>query len=63
MHGLQRYDKVEYKGKECFIFGRRATGYFDLRTLDGTKIHASAKAKDLKLLEAAKTFLMLKKIS
>ena len=61
MHGLQRYDKVEYKGKECFIFGRRATGYFDLRTLDGTKIHASAKVKDLKLLESAKTFLIEKR--
>lgn len=30
---------------ECFVFGRRNTGYFDLRHLDGTKVHASAKAK------------------
>ena len=55
--GFQRYDKVLWHGIECFIFGRRKTGYFDLRKLDGTKIHASAKASELKLLERAKTFL------
>jgi len=38
-------------------FGRRATGYFDLRSLNGTKIHASANAADLSLLESARTFL------
>lgn len=57
VHGFQRFDKVRYNGRECFIFGRRSTGYFDLRTLDGTKIHASAKARDLKLLERATTYL------
>ncbi|MCD6102874.1 MAG: HNH endonuclease, partial [Thermotogaceae bacterium] len=56
--GFQRYDKVLWHGIECFIFGRRETGYFDLRKLDGTKIHASAKASELKLLERAKTFLI-----
>ena len=55
--GFQRFDKVRWNGSECFIFGRRSTGYFDLRKLDGTKIHASAKAKDCTLLESAKTFL------
>jgi hypothetical protein len=56
--GFQRYDKVLWHGIECFIFGRRKTGYFDLRKLDGTKIHASAKASELKLLERARTFLI-----
>ena len=55
--GFQRYDKVLWEGTECFIFGRRNTGYFDLRTLNGTRIHASAKAKDCVLLESAKTCL------
>ena len=36
------FDKVSYEGKECFIYGRRSSGYFDLRTLDGTHIHKSA---------------------
>lgn len=58
LHGFLRYDKVRYRGVECFIFGRRATGYFDLRTLDGAKIHASAKATDCSLLERARTLLI-----
>ena len=45
--GYQLFDKVRNEGQECFVFGRRANGYFDLRTLDGTKIHASASVKRL----------------
>jgi len=56
--GFQRFDKVCYKGIKCFIFGRRRTGYFDLRKLDGTKVHASAKYTDLTLLERSKTLLI-----
>lgn len=57
IRGFGRFDKVLWMGQECFIFGRRTTGYFDIRLLAGTKIHASAKAEDLKLLESARTFL------
>lgn len=41
---------------------KRMTGYFDLCILivDGTKVHASAKAKDCSLLERAKTLLIKK---
>ncbi len=56
--GFQRFDKVLWNGTECFVFGRRKTGYFELRQLDGTKVHASAKAKELFLLETANTFLI-----
>lgn len=56
--GFQRYDKVIWKGIECFIFGRRTTGYFDLRKLDGSRVHASAKHSECSLLESAKTFLI-----
>ena len=56
--GFQRFDKVLWKNIECFVFGRRKTGYFDLKKLDGTKVHASAKAKELKLLETSKTLLI-----
>lgn len=55
--GFRLFDKVKFNNKECFIFGRRATGYFDLRLLDGTKIHASASYKKLTLLEKSKTLL------
>lgn len=55
--GFQLYDKVLYKGKECFIFGRRSSGSFDIRTLDGTKISPGVSHKKLKLLEKRKTIL------
>ena len=55
--GFRLFDKVSYNGTECFIFGRRSTGYFDLRTLDGTHIHKSASYKQLKLLKKAETYL------
>jgi hypothetical protein len=55
--GFRRYDKVKWNSQECFIFGRRSTGYFDLRTLDGTKVHSSAKYNALTLIERAGTLL------
>lgn len=58
VNGFRLFDKVEYQGETGFIFGRRASGYFDLRKLDGTKIHASASYKKLKLLEPTNTLLM-----
>jgi N6-L-threonylcarbamoyladenine synthase len=58
IRGFQRFDKVLWRGVECFVFGRRSSGYFNLRKLDGTKVHASARAEDLQLLERAGTLLM-----
>lgn len=55
--GFQRFDKVLYHRDECFVFGRRSSGYFDLRRMDGTKVHASAKAADCKKLESAQTII------
>lgn len=60
--GFRLFDKVKYKGQECFIFGRRSSGYFDLRKLDGTVIHRSANCKDLKLISKAKTLLWERRI-
>ena len=51
------FDKVSYDGTECFIYGRRASGYFDLRKLDGTVVHCSASYKKLKLLEPRSSYL------
>lgn len=56
--GFRLFDKVLYKGQECFIFGRRESGYFDLRKLDGTKISPSANYKQLKLIEVASSLLI-----
>lgn len=56
--GFQLFDKVLYQNQECFIFGRRATGSFDIRLLDGTKVSAGVSCKKLKLVEKAKTLLI-----
>ena len=35
--GFRLFDRVQYENQEGFIFGRRSSGYFDLRKLDGKK--------------------------
>ena len=39
------------------MFGRRSSGSFDIRKLDGTKLNAGISYKKLKFLEARKPFL------
>ena len=56
--GFRLFDCVEYQGNVCFVFGRRSSGYFDLRTLDGKKIHASASYKQLTLIQKASACLV-----
>ncbi len=58
VHGFRLFDSVLYENCKCFIFGRRSSGYFDIRMLDGTKVHTSANAKKLKLLERSKALLV-----
>ena len=55
--GFRLFDKVFYNHQECFIFGRRSSGSFDIRKLDGTKLNAGISYKKLKFLEARKPFL------
>lgn len=57
VEGFRLFDKVEYDGQVGFIFGRRRSGYFDIRKLNGEVIHRSASWKKLKLLETRKTIL------
>jgi len=40
-----------------FIFGRRASGYFDIRKLNGEVIHRSVSYMKLELLDTRKTLL------
>jgi hypothetical protein len=61
--GFQRYDKVLWDGVEYFIFGRRSTGYFDIRKLDGTKLNSSVKYSYLSLIESANTFLIERRMA
>ena len=60
--GFRLFDKVKYQNQECFIFGRRMSGYFDIRLLNGTKIHSSANYKKLELLNARKSYLQEERI-
>lgn len=56
--GFRLWDKVLYNGQECFISGRRSSGYFALRKLDGTAITNSVSFKKLRLLEPATNHLI-----
>lgn len=57
IYGFQLYDQVLCMGQEGFVFGRRSSGYFDVRRLNGTKIHAGISYKRLKRIAARKTIL------
>lgn len=61
--GFRLFDKVRYKGRECFIFGRRSSGYFDIRMLDGTKVHAGISCKKLEFLETRHTTLTERRLA
>ena len=58
--GFRLFDKVKYNGIECFVYARRTNGSFDIRKIDGTKVHAGISFKKLKLLEVRKNFLITK---
>ncbi|MDR0999871.1 MAG: hypothetical protein LBL96_03580, partial [Clostridiales bacterium] len=58
VHGFQLFDKVRMPdGREGFVFGRRSSGSFDIRTLDGQKLSAGISCKKLKQLESRNTIL------
>ncbi len=55
--GFQLFDKVQLGDIECFVFGRRTKGSFDVRLLSGDKIHAGISYKKLKLIQKRTTIL------
>lgn len=56
--GFRLFDKVYYQNTECFIWGRRVSGSFLLKKLDGTKIKDGVSFKYLKLLERSSNYLI-----
>ena len=60
--GYRLFDKVRYRGEECFIFGRRSSGSFDIRKLEGTRISASVSYKRLKALTRSGTMLTERRV-
>ena len=55
-------DKVMCSGQLCYIHGRRSSGYFDIRRLDGTRVHAGIHYSHLTLVERANTNLIYKEV-
>lgn len=63
VNGFKRYDKVMYNKIKCFITGKRSSGYFQLKTFDGTVISQGVSSKKLKLLEHPKGWIVDWRIS
>lgn len=62
--GFRLFDKVKYDSKEYFIFGRRKTGYFDIRTLSGEKVNkGSVNCNYLELIDISKLLLTEKRLA
>lgn len=60
--GFRLFDKVKFGNQIGFIFGRRSSGYFDIRKLNREVIHRSAFWKNLKLLETRKSLLKERRV-
>lgn len=58
VRGFRLFDKVSYLGKDCFIWGRRSSGSFLLKLLDGTKVKDGAGCKRISLLERSTNYLI-----
>ena len=56
--GFQLFDKVKYKGETAFIYGRRSSGSFDIRKLNGTKLSAGVSYKKLRLINKRRSYLI-----
>ena len=56
--GFRLFDKVRYKGTECFVFGRRSSGSFDIRLFDGTRVNAGVTYKKLQFVGVSGTFII-----
>ena len=56
--GYRLFDKVQFNGRNCFIWARRTSGYFVIKTISGEAVHNSASSKKLKLVERASNYLI-----
>lgn len=60
--GFRLFDLVEYQKDLYYIFGRRDSGFFDIRKLDGTKVNkGSINCKYLRLIATRKSILIEKR--
>ena len=55
--GFRLWDKVIYKKEECFVQGRRSSGYFQLKRLDGSTVTPAVSYTKLRLVETEKHYI------
>ena len=61
--GFRLFDLVEYQNDLYYIFGRRDSGFFDIRKLNGTKVNkGSINCKHLRLIATRKSILIEKRM-
>lgn len=61
--GFRLFDLVEYQKELYYIFGRRSSGFFDIRKLDGIKVNkGSINCKHLRLVYKRKSILIEKRM-
>ena len=57
--GFRLFDTIRYKGNTYIIFGRRNSGFFDIRTLDGKKVNnGSVSCKKMRLIQPNSNYLI-----
>ena len=57
--GFKLFDRVRYDGNDYFVFGRRLSGYFDIRDVSGNKVNkGSVSNKKLKRLSGPTNILI-----
>ena len=57
--GFRLFDTVVYQGNKYIVFGRRNSGFFDIRTLGGTKVNkGSVSYKKLRLIQPNSNYLI-----
>ena len=56
--GYRLFDKVQFNGQDCFIWARRTSGHFVIKTIGGKAIHNSVSFKRLRLMERASNYLV-----
>lgn len=57
VRGFRLFDKVKYNKTECFVFGRRQRGNFNVRLIDGTTVHTDVNCQKLYFISISRSYL------
>jgi len=60
VHGFRLFDKVKYDGREWFIFARRLSGYFTIKSIDFSSSHQNIQYKKLQLVHHRGSLIITK---